>query len=339
MKQSMRDNLAELDLQILSNEATHAGLWFDKYLAKQPEKKAKDSLEPYQELIAQCQEIGEPDGYKAVYEAWRTRCKTIKAKFGEVTINGRLAIGLGNASTIKTGATFHHTYGVPIIPGSALKGTTAAYARRYLDEETWGQASPHYKTLFGTPDSAGYITFFDALPIPRKLGGNWSLEPDVITVHHPDYYQGQTNAAPADWDSPTPIPFLSVTGKFLVVLYAPDAPAWTATAYGILQMALAEIGVGGKTSSGYGRIQSRTKSAKTVRKAIPSGFRRGVVKGEAQGPNKSYWYIIPDEGGKDIFVHKNDLSAGLARLKKGQQVLYKIEYKQGRPQAVEVQLA
>ena len=72
----------------------------------------------------------------------------------------------------------------------------------------------------------------------------------MITVHHPDYYQG--DQAPADWDNPTPVPFLSATGVYLLAL-AGD-PQWVEAAYKILALALCEEGVGAKTSSGYGRM-------------------------------------------------------------------------------------
>jgi CRISPR-associated protein Cmr6 len=74
----------------------------------------------------------------------------------------------------------------------------------------------------------------------------------VITVHHPDYYQGGKDA-PADWDSPNPVSLLSATGNYLIALAGPSV--WVDAAFRILELALAEQGVGAKTSSGYGRLR------------------------------------------------------------------------------------
>jgi hypothetical protein len=106
--------------------------------------------------------------------------------------------------------------------------------------------------LFGTTESAGYITFFDALYVPGSGHAGQPLWPDVMTVHHPDYY-GNQDRPPADWDNPNPVSFLSATGDYLIALAGPDQ--WVATAFEILQLALAEMGIGAKTASGYGRLK------------------------------------------------------------------------------------
>jgi hypothetical protein len=73
----------------------------------------------------------------------------------------------------------------------------------------------------------------------------------VITVHHEGYYQ-DGKEPPADWDSPTPVPFLSATGSYLVAVSGPSG--WDDAAMKLLRLALKEMGVGAKTSSGYGRL-------------------------------------------------------------------------------------
>ena len=142
--------------------------------------------------------------------------------------------------------TLHRTYGVPYIPGSALKGLAANYARNRLDPEEWGTDTEAYRTMFGDTSSASYITFFDALYVPGSGHQHKPLWPDVITVHHPDYYQG--NKPPADWDSPTPVSFLSATGTFLNAIGG-EAP-WVEKAFEILGYALSEEGIGAKRPVG-----------------------------------------------------------------------------------------
>lgn len=180
----------------------------------------------------------------------------------EAKVLGRIVIGLGDESVLETSVTLHHTYGVPYIPGSALKGLAASYVRQKLGED-WKKDGEAYKTIFGETDEAGYITFFDAYYIPgsghRYKEKVQALYPDVITVHHQDYYQ-EGKKAPADWDSPIPVPFLSATGRYLIALAAPELEepirsAWINTTFDILGEALRTMGIGAKTSSGYGRMK------------------------------------------------------------------------------------
>ena len=78
------------------------------------------------------------------------------------------------------------------------------------------------------------------------------IYPDVLTSHHQDYYTGKNTKPPADWDSHNPVPFLSVTGSYLIALAGPDQ--WVEATFDILKLAMKELGVGAKTSSGYGRM-------------------------------------------------------------------------------------
>jgi len=73
----------------------------------------------------------------------------------------------------------------------------------------------------------------------------------VMTVHHAGYYMKE-NVPPADWDDPTPIPFLSATGTYLLALAGPTE--WIPPTFRLLELALKAEGVGAKTSSGYGRM-------------------------------------------------------------------------------------
>jgi CRISPR-associated protein Cmr6 len=160
-----------------------------------------------------------------------------------------MAIGLGEESVLETSVALHHTYGVPYIPGSALKGLAASFARQHLGND-WQANSRAYVTVFGDTQTAGYITFFDALPLPNSGA---LLHTDIITVHHEKYYQNDRTAPPADWDDPNPVPFLSATGKYLIALSGPSE--WVRATFDILKHALVHTGIGAKTSSGYGRLK------------------------------------------------------------------------------------
>lgn len=246
-------------------EASHAGLWLDRYLREQPERKEKIDAKKGSPLTNHMKEVAAippPDLYPAFYERWKAALHSCGAVCRTAEVRGRLVVGLGDESVLETSVALHHTYGVPCIPGSALKGLAASFVRQKLDlSEGWGEwdkdknewkPGPAYITMFGNTDDAGFFTFFDALYVPESGYQGQVLYPDVMTVHHREYY-GNGDVPPADWDSPNPVPFLSATGRYLVALAGPEA--WVQTAFEILAMALDKVGVGAKTSSGYGRME------------------------------------------------------------------------------------
>lgn len=300
----------------------HSGLWFDKYLENQ--KSDTQKMEPYVEHIRQVGSIKEPADYEPFFSRWRVELEKAGVQLREAETIGRLAAGLGNESVIENSLILHHTYGVPFIPGSSLKGTARAYAAQTL-AGAWGKGSAAFDTLFGRQDRVGITVFYDALPIP----GSYKIHNDVMTVHHPNYYQKDNGEAPADWDSPTPIPFLSVSGRFLIALHAPNYPEWASAAMGILQIALAQSGVGGKTSSGYGRFLFTPAP----------GYQRGTVKQFGLGSSQSYGFIIPDHGQEEIFVHRDHLRAATYQLAAGDRVDFKIITDRQKKQAQDVHLS
>lgn len=241
---SIREALVALGAE----SCQHAGLWADRYLpAHPPDRKDRKA---YEVFIEQVSAIHQPTFYPPLFDRWVAELAEREALTYRARTPYRIVAGLGRSSVIETGLTIHHTYGVPIIPGSSLKGAAAAYSREHGDTN-WQQSGSAYETVFGAMSGAGYVTFLDALPVP----GTWKLLSDVMTVHHRDYYGG-TGDAPADWDDPTPVQYLSVRGTFVIaVLAQAGATDWAEQALGILKLALSQTGVGGKTSSGYGRLE------------------------------------------------------------------------------------
>jgi CRISPR-associated protein Cmr6 len=224
---------------------TNAGLWLDKFIREQ----AREDKESRWALVREVAEIRVPEDYAHWFARWRQTLQEYGAECREAEVQGRMVIGLGEESVLETSVALHHTYGVPYIPGSALKGLAASFARQHLGND-WQENTSAYKTVFGDTQTAGYVTFFDALPFPTNSA---LLHPDVITVHHEKYYQNDRTAPPADWDDPNPVPFLSATGKYLIALSGPSE--WVRATFDILKHALAHTGIGAKTSSGYGRLK------------------------------------------------------------------------------------
>ena len=236
------------DVQLQPQAMPHAGLWLDKFLPEQAEQGGENVYKPHFEAATQ---IAVAPIYRRFFERWERMLKATEAKTVEAKTQGRLVVGLGSDSVLENAITLHRTYGMPVIPGSALKGLAAHYAHNRLDDPAWKKGGEAHKLLFGDTTSAGYVTFFDALYVPGSAPEDSPLVLDVVAVHHPEYYRGE-DRPPADWDGPNPVPFVSVRGTFLIALHGPDE--WVQAAFEILRLALAEEGIGAKTNSGYGRM-------------------------------------------------------------------------------------
>ena len=230
--------------------------------------------------------------------------------------NSRLAIGLGNASVFETGITLHHVWGFPYIPASSIKGAVRSWIIQscFKEKEEEAIADRSFCDLFGCPselivedekgdrvkkiysengktlesyprsyyrindteklggERRGSLLFFDAFPTHAP-----QIKEDIMNPHYPKYYTG--GEAPADYQSPVPIPFLTVentTFQFLLG-FKPLPGMEKATASGpiakqlgandgelsLLEVgkrwlikALTEHGIGAKTAVGYGFFQS-----------------------------------------------------------------------------------
>lgn len=188
----------------------------------------------------------------------------------------RLVVGLGNPSVTETSMTLHNIYGIPYIPGQALKGITRSYfLQKYFDIEKkeFGiikinsaefKAKELYKIIFGDDtydeeNGKGSIIFFNAFPVSDEI----KIEKDVMTPHYSNYYEKGWN--PTDEFSTNPIPFYTVKNtkfNFLFaltkeeirmneekIIYAQDLKNFVPK---LVKEALEEHGLGAKTSLGYG---------------------------------------------------------------------------------------
>jgi CRISPR type III-B/RAMP module RAMP protein Cmr6 len=209
---------------------------------------------------------------QSAYARWHTMMSAMGATLFNAVLDWRMVIGLGGETVLETDITLHHLYGIPFIPGSALKGLTRAYVsaeyKQYYTPENQpeDQRKPSKKTdedhseikrIFGAQERAGTVIFFDAMPLP----GTITFVLDIMNSHYPDYYKSlksENIIAPTNDQRPNPITFLAVKGTTFAFALAPrdaskaqnvkdveDVGGW-------LQEALQKYGVGGKTSAGYG---------------------------------------------------------------------------------------
>lgn len=254
---------------------THAGLLLQRYLtAHKPKQRDNTQETPEEKLLEQVRAVEASEVYRAAFWRWR--------QFAQQTPDGctrvhftvqaaaPIAIGLGDASPLEVGIRLHHTYGMPLLPASALKGLCRRVARLLRHDSKLSDAA--IDALFGfsrnTQAAAGAVVFYDAWYDPDSVGGA-PFHRDVITVHHPAYY-GDGKTPPTDFDDPTPVPFLVIKpgARFLCVLDAPNRQ-WADFAQKMLLWGLENLGVGAKTNAGYGYL-TREGSASASPAARPT---------------------------------------------------------------------
>lgn len=68
-----------------------------------------------------------PDGYASALQLWSDTLAGDESRAAEAELASRMLLGHGNASAIDVGLTLHATWGVPVIPGTALKGLLNHY--------------------------------------------------------------------------------------------------------------------------------------------------------------------------------------------------------------------
>ncbi|HEX8204195.1 MAG TPA: type III-B CRISPR module RAMP protein Cmr6, partial [Isosphaeraceae bacterium] len=253
----------------------HPGLLLQRYLCESATGEDGNPEEKRAILRAAINAAGNAEVralYQVAFDRWSASLTSDPAPI-DLATRGRLIVGLGAENVLETGIRLHHTYGMPIIPGSALKGLAAHYCDRVWGERDLGEGAPlerkrfrkgweeenyqYHQLLFGTTDDSGCITFHDAWYVPGSSPAPLVL--DVMTPHHPGWKDLDNPRPPTDFDSPTPVPFVSVTGTFRVTVswHGPTsdkARNWTELARSLLCDALKEWGIGGKTTSGYGRL-------------------------------------------------------------------------------------
>ncbi len=226
----------------------HKGLILDKFV---PVKEGTKDESNFEALAAIARRDSAYPAYKLAYQRWTgwmdARENAVRL---QGAVKGRMAIGLGMKGTTEIGCRLHHTYGVPVIPGSSLRGAlrAALEASSKKEAEIWKQRADF---LFGTQDSAGFARVYDAWWIPED--GRSGLSVDVITTHHQQYYTGNQGAAHTDFDSPIPVHYLTVTGKFYFAIDAPN-DSWSKFLEKLLRQALETNGIGAKRAAGYGRF-------------------------------------------------------------------------------------
>lgn len=195
--------------------------------------------------------------YQSAFAARKTYFEKMEGSAFSMQTASRLVFGMGYDHPTEIGFMFDWTTGLPIIPGSSLKGAARAAAR----DAGW---SPKEMTeIFGKEmidgekeSQSGRIVFMPAYPVVDEEKA--FLELDVMTPHYAKYYEEPRINPPADYYSPRPLKFLTVPVgiKYRFQLLDRDNPEKESDvlnkAAAILKHALKDAGVGAKTNVFYG---------------------------------------------------------------------------------------
>lgn len=250
------------------DDVANRGLWWDKFFDlwdrgggawKMP------SGENKAEWIAQAKARACGDE-KLLTETAKRIEAFVRARRGviiEAVTAERFVTGTGLPHPVENGFLWHHNLGVPYLPGSGVKGVVLSWDRDWANdsddnrrEAVLGSGPVRGRDGAVGPGEAGAIAFLDALPVcPVKLAL------DGVTPHDTPYLQDATGKTPpADWHSPTPIPFLAVAEgqrfRFPIVPCSGKDAALVQDAAAWLCRALTSLGMGAKTALDHGRFKN-----------------------------------------------------------------------------------
>ncbi len=203
-----------------------------------------------------------------------------KSRMVLATLQSRLLVNLTGSILENSGISLEHTCGVPVIPGSAVKGAARRYAIALLqecDDNRKEELIDTFIRIFGCSETdfeagsdlalvlprprleqlsnvygkrCGQVCFMQAVP-QRPV----ELCADVLTPHHGKYMSGK-NPTPSDDEAPVPSYFPAVecrnNAAYTFTLYAPQQPELLDTAEEWLIGAITQFGIGAKTAAGYG---------------------------------------------------------------------------------------
>lgn len=281
----------------------NAGLWYDKFCnqwaADFSGLAGENAKRDWVESVVRSPTGPVKTGSAALLaEHARRREALVERQEGQILamhLDSRFATGLGRRHPVENGFAWNHSLGVPYLAGAGVKGMVRAWATFEADGVTPKDIERIFGPLPGETLHVGSVIFLDALPTaPVSMAvevmtphtGPWNgADPDTLTL----------NDAPADWNSPNPVPYLVMeAGAVMQFAILPRTKADTLDAKQArdwLCEALSWLGAGAKTAIGFGRFSPADSAAgadpvspfavsRTIAARSAPAHQRGFVDGE-----------------------------------------------------------
>ena len=174
----------------------------------------------------------------------------IKLYCVDATVDWRLIVGLGSEHVRETNMTLHHIYGIPYIPGSAVKGVLRHWwlQEDFDNNEDKALKNKNFLALFGSQEQRGEVQFLDAYPKQVHFAK------DIMNPHYPEYYSG--SAPPTDSQNPRPINFLTVEKAAFRFSFLAKKQELLDKLKARFEDVLELKGIGAKTAVGYGYFRN-----------------------------------------------------------------------------------
>ena len=174
----------------------------------------------------------------------------IKLYCVDATVDWRLIVGLGSEHVQETNMTLHHIYGIPYIPGSAVKGVLRHWwlQEDFDNNEDRALMDENFLALFGSQERRGEVQFLDAYPEQVYFAT------DIMNPHYPDYYSG--SKPPTDSQNPVPIKFLTVEKNTFRFAFLSKKQELLDKLKARFEDVLDMKGIGAKTAVGYGYFRN-----------------------------------------------------------------------------------
>ncbi len=252
-----------------SGKNFNAGLIFAKFFDRWDDSKRwsfqKNSKQEWLKKFISAYKAMDNDLISQQLEEYSYRLKRLVNALGGTVMlyktKWRFVAGLGLKNPTEIGFSWHHTLGVPYLPGSSFKGLVRSWVENFQKRDP-----EEIKRIFGSMDKqksdmVGSVIFFDVLP-SRKV----ELELDVMTPHYSPYYMQKDDRSedPGDWFDPVPIHFLTVAHDqpfvFCVAPRTKEHVQDMEKVKGWIHEALTQKGAGAKTNVGYGRFEQITEA-------------------------------------------------------------------------------
>ncbi|ABS39314.1 type III-B CRISPR module RAMP protein Cmr6 [Clostridium botulinum] len=185
-----------------------------------------------------------------------------------VKVFDKLVVGLGEHSVFETDIKLHHTYGVPYIPASAVKGCFRSHIiqKYFQSKEKKAEEDKNFIEIFGgeykDKTYSGNVIFIDLFP-----KNSFEIKKDVMTPHYQNGYTDDGNITPIEFLTVENTLFrfiLRISNKCLLqdnnskIKLKENQDVRDLIVEELVEM-IATHGIGAKTSVGYGYFEEVTK--------------------------------------------------------------------------------